>query len=186
MPEYTADVVGMGTLRLLETIRDSKHKTKFYQASSSEMYGGTYNGMIDETTPLRPRSPYACAKAFAHHTTQNYREGYGIFAVNGVLFNHESPRRGETFVTRKITRGIASILAGQESKLYLGNLEAKRDWGYTPEYVEAMWLMLQQEKPEDYVIATGESHSVKEFLQEAFNYVGLDWEKHVVIDPSKL
>ncbi|MBS3064027.1 MAG: GDP-mannose 4,6-dehydratase [DPANN group archaeon] len=183
MPEYTADVVGMGTLRLLETIRDSKHKTKFYQASSSEMYGGTYNGMIDETTPLRPRSPYACAKAFAHHTTQNYREGYGIFAVNGVLFNHESPRRGETFVTRKITRGIASILAGQESKLYLGNLEAKRDWGYTPEYVEAMWLMLQQEKPEDYVIATGESHSVKEFLQEAFNYVGLDWEKHVVIDP---
>ena len=147
------------------------------------MYGGTYNGMIDETTPLRPRSPYACAKAFAHHTTQNYREGYGIFAVNGVLFNHESPRRGETFVTRKITRGIASILAGQESKLYLGNLEAKRDWGYTPEYVEAMWLMLQQEKPEDYVIATGESHSVKEFLQEAFNYVGLDWEKHVVIDP---
>lgn len=182
MPEYTGDVTGLGTVRLLEAIRRSGIKTKFYQASSSELFGDA-PAPQNEETPMRPRSPYAAAKLYAYWMVRNYREAYGMFAVNGILFNHESPRRGETFVTRKITRAVARIKLGLQKKLYLGNLEARRDWGYAPEYVEAMWLMLQQEEPEDYVIATGESHSVKEFLEEAFGYLDLDWRDHVEIDP---
>ncbi len=181
-PEYTADVTGLGALRILDAIRESGVNSKFYQASSSEMFGGSPPPQ-NENTPLHPRSPYASAKTYAYWVTVNYRESYGIFACNGILFNHESPRRGETFVTRKITRAIASILAGEQDKLYMGNLDAKRDWGYAPDYVEAMWLMMQQEKPDDFVIATGETHTIKEFLTEAFNLVGLDWKKYVEIDP---
>ncbi len=183
VPEYTAEVTGLGCLRILEAIRESGVNIKFYQASSSELYGKVVEIPQKETTPFYPRSPYACAKAFAFYTTVNYRESYGTYAVNGILFNHESPRRGETFVTRKITRGIANIKLGLQSKLYLGNLDAKRDWGFAGDYVEGMWLMLQQAEPEDYVLATGETHSVREFLDEAFEHAGLDWKKHVEIDP---
>ena len=183
MPEYTANVSGLGTLRVLEAIKNSGLPIKFYQASSSEMFGASPPSQ-NESTPFHPRSPYACSKVFAYYTTQFYREAYGIFACNGILFNHGSKRRGETFVTRKITRGIARIKAGLDKKLYLGNLDAKRDWGYSPEFVYAMYLMLQQPKPDDFVIATGEAHSVKEFLEEAFNYAGLgNWRKYVEIDP---
>ncbi|MDI7261248.1 MAG: GDP-mannose 4,6-dehydratase [Thermodesulfobacteriota bacterium] len=182
MPEFTGDVTGIGTTRLLEAIRRSGIKTKFYQASSSEMFGDTPPPQNEET-PFRPRSPYGAAKVYAYWMVRNYREAYNMFACNGILFNHESPRRGETFVTRKITRGIAHIVAGKQEKIYLGNLEAKRDWGFAPEYVETMWLILQQGKPEDYVIGTGETHSVKEFLEEAFTYVKLDWAKYAEIDP---
>lgn len=182
MPEYTGDVTGLGTTRILEAIRRSGIKTKFYQASSSEMFGAAPPPQ-NETTPFRPRSPYACAKVYAFWMTVNYRDGYGLFACNGILFNHESPRRGETFVTRKITRAIANIIAGRQKKLYLGNLSAKRDWGYAPEYVEAMWLMIQQDNPDDYVIGTGEAHSVQEFVEEAFTYADLDWREYVEIDP---
>ena len=183
IPEYTGNVTGLGTTRLLEAIRRSGSKIKFYQASSSEMFGDA-PAPQNEKTLLRPRSPYAAAKVYAYWMARNYREGYGIFASNGILFNHESFRRGETFVTRKITRAIAKIIAGKQKELYLGNLAAKRDWGFAPEYVEAMWLMLQQEKPDDYVIGTGENHSIKEFLQESFAYAGLDWKKYVKIDPK--
>jgi GDPmannose 4,6-dehydratase len=183
MPEYTADITGLGTIRILEAIRETRIKTKFYQASSSEMFGNAQEVPQKETTPFYPRSPYGIAKVFAYWTTVNYREAYGIFACNGILFNHESPRRGGTFVSRKITRGVARILAGKQDKIYLGNLDAKRDWGYAPEYVEAMWRMLQQEKPDDYVIATGEAHSVREFVEEAFKLVNLDWQKYIAIDP---
>lgn len=182
IPEYTGDVTGLGTIRLLEAIREVGLKTRFYQAGSSEMFGLVQQVPQSETTPFYPRSPYGAAKVYAHWITVNYRESYGLFACNGILFNHESPRRGETFVTRKITRAVAQIKAGLQDKLYLGNLEAKRDWGYAKEYVEAMWLMLQQETPDDYVIATGETHSVREFLHEAFSHAGLDWEKYVVHD----
>ncbi len=182
MPEYTGDVTGLGTVRLLEAVRRSGIKTKFYQASSSELFGDA-PAPQNEATPMRPRSPYAAAKLYSYWLVRNYRDAYGMFAVNGILFNHESPRRGETFVTRKITRAVARIKLGLQQKLYLGNLEARRDWGYAPEYVEAMWLMLQQEEPEDYVIATGESHSVREFLEEAFGYLDLDWRDYVEIDP---
>lgn len=181
IPEYTGNVTGLGTARILEAIRRSKNKIKFYQASSSEMFGAA-GAPQSECTAFRPQSPYACAKAYAYWMVRNYRDGYGLFACNGILFNHESPRRGETFVTRKITRGLAAILSGKQKKLFLGNLDAKRDWGFAPEYVEMMWLMLQQGKPDDYVVGTGESHSVKEFVQEAFKYAGLDWKKYVVID----
>jgi len=180
--EYTGDIVGLGTTRILEAIRQSGIKARFYQASSSEMFGDSPPPQ-SEVTPFQPRSPYAIAKVYAYWMTRNYRDGYELFATNGILFNHESPRRGETFVTRKITRAIAHILAGTEKYVYLGNLEAKRDWGYAPEYVEAMWLMLQQDEPDDYVMGTGETHSVKEFLLEAFDYAGLDWQKHVKTDP---
>lgn len=188
IPEYTANITGVATLRMLEAIKDYEKNTgkkvKFYQASSSEMFGAT-NPPQHEESPFYPRSPYGVAKVFSYHTTKNYREAHNMFAVNGILFNHESPRRGETFVTRKITRGIARILKGLDKKLYLGNLEAKRDWGYAPEYVEAMWMMLQQEKPEDYVIGTGEAHSIKEFVEAAFKHVGItDWEKYIGIDPK--
>ena len=186
-PEYTVDAVGMGTLRLLEALRDYQQRNdreiRFYQAGSSEMYGLVQAVPQNEDTPFYPRSPYACAKVYAHWQTINYRESYGLFACNGILFNHESPRRGETFVTRKITRAIARIVASQQKKLYLGNLDSKRDWGYAKDYVEAMWLMLQQEKPDDYVISTGETHSVREFLEEAFAYVNLKWDDYVEIDP---
>jgi len=182
VPEYTGDVVAIGTTRILEAIRRSGIKAKFYQASSSEMFGGA-DPPQSEQTPFEPRSPYAAAKVYAFWMTKNYRQGYGLFAANGILFNHESPRRGETFVTRKITRAIAHMLAGRQEYLYLGNLDSKRDWGYAPEYVGAMWLMLQQEQPDDYVIGTGETHSVKEFLTESFSYAGLDWEKRVRTDP---
>jgi len=181
-PEYTGEVGALGTTRLLEAIRDSGIKTKFYQASSSEMFGNAEEVPQNEKTPFRPRSPYAVAKVYAYWMTVNYREAYNMFACNGILFNHESPRRGETFVTRKITMGLARIKHGIQEKLYLGNLDAKRDWGFAGDYVEAMWLMLQQPKPDDYVIATGETHSVKEFLQEAFDYTGLNWKKYVQID----
>jgi len=185
-PEYTVDAVGMGTLRLLEAIRDYQHRKgheiRFYQAGSSEMYGLVQAVPQNELTPFYPRSPYACAKVYAHWQTINYRESYGLFACNGILFNHESPRRGETFVTRKITRAIANIVAGKQKKLYLGNLDSKRDWGYAKDYVEAMWLMLQEDNPDDYVISTGETHSVREFLEEAFAYVNLKWEDYVEID----
>ncbi len=185
IPEYTANVVALGTLRLLDAIRENKMPTKFYQAGSSEMFGDVLEIPQKETTPFNPASPYGVAKVFAHQICKNYRTAYGMFICNGILFNHESPRRGKTFVTRKITRGIASILAGKMDKLYLGNLEAKRDWGFAPEYVEAMWLMLQQDEPDDYVIATGETHTVKEFLQEAFSLVGIEnWEKYIGIDPK--
>ncbi len=182
-PEYTADVTGTGTIRLLEAIREVGIKPRFYQASSSEMYGMVQEVPQKETTPFYPRSPYGCAKVYSFWITVNYRESYGMHASNGILFNHESPRRGETFVTRKITRAVAHIKAGLQDKLYLGNLDAKRDWGYAKEYVEAMWLMLQQDTPDDYVIATNETHSVREFLEVAFSHVGLDWQKYVEIDP---
>jgi len=184
IPEYTANTVALGTLRLLDAIRESGIKTKFYQAGSSEMFGDVLETPQKETTPFNPASPYGVAKVFGHQICKNYREAYGMFICNGILFNHESPRRGKTFVTRKITRGIASILAGKIDKLYLGNLDAKRDWGYAKEYVEAMWLMLQQDKPDDYVIATGETHTIREFLDEAFALVGIkDWSNYIGIDP---
>ena len=182
IPEYTADITAMGSLRILEAIRQFCPKAKYYQASSSEMYGKVKETPQSEKTPFHPRSPYGVSKVFSYWITKNYRESYDMFACNGILFNHESPRRGETFVTKKITKAIAKIKAGKQKKLYLGNLDAKRDWGYAKDYVEAMWLMLQQEKPDDYVIATGETHSVKEFLEEAFNLVGLKWEDYVEID----
>jgi GDPmannose 4,6-dehydratase len=183
IPEYTADITAVGTTRILEAVHATGIATKFYQASSSEMFGRVVETPQSETTPFRPCSPYACAKVYAHWMTVNYRESYGIFACNGILFNHESPRRGETFVSRKITRAVARILCGLQNKLYLGNLDAKRDWGYTPEYVEAMWRMMQLEQPDDFVVATGETHTVREFVQSAFTHVGLDWEKWVEIDP---
>jgi GDPmannose 4,6-dehydratase len=182
IPEHTGDVTGVATTRLLESIRHSGVKTRFYQASSSEMFGDA-PAPQSEATPFRPRSPYAAAKVYAHWITVNYREAYGLYACSGILFNHESPRRGETFVTRKITRALAQILAGNQEKLYLGNMEARRDWGYAPEYVECMWKMLQQEAADDYVIGTGESHSVRDFVEAAFSYAGLDWKKHVEVDP---
>jgi GDPmannose 4,6-dehydratase len=182
IPEYTFDVTGAGTLRLLEAIRESGVTTRFYQASSSEMYGSAPPPQ-SETTPFHPRSPYAVAKVAAYWAAVNYREAYGMYACNGILFNHESERRGETFVTRKITRAVARIKHGLQDKLYLGNLDAKRDWGYAPDYVEAMWMMLQAHTPDDYVIATGETHSVREFLELAFAHAGLDWGSHVEIDP---
>jgi GDPmannose 4,6-dehydratase len=182
VPEYTADATGMGTIRILEALRASGSQARFYQASSSEMFGASPPPQ-NENTPFHPRSPYGVAKMFAFWTTVNYREAYGIFASNGILHNHESPRRGETFVTRKITRAVARIKAGIQDKLYLGNLDARRDWGYAPEYVEAMWLMLQQDEPDDFVIATGKSHTIREFAQLAFAHVDLDWEEHVRVDP---
>jgi GDPmannose 4,6-dehydratase len=184
IPEYTGDVTGLSTVRILEAIRQTGVNSRFYQASSSEMFGNVQQVPQTERTPFYPRSPYGAAKVYAYWATVNYRESYDIFACNGILFNHESPRRGETFVTRKITRAAARIKAGLEDKLYLGNLDAKRDWGYAKEYVEAMWLMLQQDQPDDYVIATGETHSVREFLDEAFSYVGLDSQQYVEIDPK--
>jgi GDPmannose 4,6-dehydratase len=184
MPEYTADVTGVGTVRLLDAIMESGVKTKFYQASSSEMYGKVMEVPQKETTPFYPRSPYGCAKVFAYWLTVNYREAYGIHASNGILFNHESPRRGETFVTRKITRSLARILAGKQRELFLGNLDAKRDWGYAKDYVEAMWLMLQQPEPDDYVISTGETHSVREFLELSFGSVGLEYKEFIKINPK--
>ncbi len=184
IPEYTSEITALGALRILEAIRETRVKSRFYQASSSEIYGRVKTVPQNEKTPFEPVSPYAVAKLFAYWTTVNYRESYGIFACNGILFNHESPRRGETFVTRKITRAVARIKQGLEDKLYLGNLNARRDWGYAKDYVEAMWLMLQQDKPDDYVIATGETHSVKEFVIEAFGYAGLDWRKYVRVDKS--
>ncbi len=184
MPEYTGDITAMGTVRLLEAIRETGIETRFYQASSSEMFGKVVETPQTEQTPFYPRSPYGCSKVYAYWTTVNYRESYGIFACNGILFNHESPRRGETFVTRKVTRAAARIKAGIEEKLYIGNLDARRDWGYAKEYVEAMWLMLQQDQPDDFVIATGECHSVRELVELAFGYVGLDWREHVAIDPK--
>jgi len=186
IPEYTADISAVGTIRILEAIRETKLQPRFYQASSSEMYGKVLEVPQSETTPFYPRSPYGCAKVFAFWATVNYRESYNLFATNGILFNHESPRRGETFVTRKITRAVAYIKAGLQKKLYLGNLDAKRDWGYAKEYVEAMWLMLQQDKPDDFVIATGETHSVREFCEEAFGCVGLDWKEYVELDERYL
>ena len=189
-PEYTVDSVGMGTLRLLEAIRDYQQRTKiqvrFYQAGSSEMYGLVQEVPQKEITPFYPRSPYACAKVYAHWQTVNYRESYNLFACNGILFNHESPRRGETFVTRKITMAVARIMAGKQKKLYMGNLDAKRDWGYAKDYVKAMWLMLQQDQPDDYVISTGETHAVREFLELAFSYVNLDWQDYVEFDERYL
>jgi GDPmannose 4,6-dehydratase len=182
-PEYTTDITGTGTIRLLEAIRETGIQPRFYQASSSEMFGKVQEIPQRETTPFYPRSPYGCAKVYSFWITVNYRESYGLYACNGILFNHESPRRGETFVTRKITRAVAHIKAGLQDKLYLGNLDAKRDWGYAREYVEAMWLMLQQDTPDDYVVATNETHSVREFLEVAFGHVGLDWQKHVETDP---
>lgn len=185
-PQFTGDVVGLGTLRLLEAIRDVRPNTRFYQAGSSEMYGKVLEVPQSEKTPFYPRSPYGAAKVYAHWLAVNYREAYNLFICNGILFNHESPRRGETFVTRKITRGVAAIKLGIQDKLYLGNLDAKRDWGYAKDYVEAMWLMLQQDKPDDYVIATGETHTVREFVEMAFAEVGLDWQKYVEIDEKYL
>ena len=182
-PEYTTDITATGTVRLLEAIRETGIRPRFYQASSSEMFGMAREVPQTEKTPFYPRSPYGCAKVYSYWITVNYRESYNLHASNGILFNHESPRRGETFVTRKITRAIACILAGLQDELYLGNLDAKRDWGYAKEYVEAMWLMLQQNKPDDYIIATNETHSVREFLDVAFGHVGLDWKQHVKKDP---
>lgn len=189
-PEYTVDAVGMGVLRILEAIRDYQQRTgievRFYQAGSSEMFGKVLEIPQKETTPFYPRSPYACAKVYGHWQTVNYRESYDLFACNGILFNHESPRRGETFVTRKITRAVARIKMGMQDDIYLGNIDSKRDWGYAKDYVRAMWLMLQQDAPDDYVIATNETHSVKEFLEIAFGYVGLDWEKYTKFDKRYL
>lgn len=189
-PEYTVDTVAMGALRLLEAIRDYQQRTgiqvRYYQAGSSEMYGKVQDIPQSETTPFYPRSPYACAKVYAHWQTVNYRESYDLFACNGILFNHESPRRGETFVTRKITRAVARIVADKQKKIYLGNLDAKRDWGYAKDYVRAMWLMLQQDQPDDYVVATGETHSVEEFLKVAFGHVNLNWRDYVEFDPRYL
>jgi GDPmannose 4,6-dehydratase len=179
IPEYTADTTAVGTVRILEAIRETGLKTRFYQASSSEMFGKVQETPQKETTPFYPRSPYGCAKVYAHWITVNYRESYDLFACSGILFNHESPRRGETFVTRKITRSVARIKAGLEDALYLGDLDPKRDWGYAKEYVEAMWMMLQQDQPDDYVIATGETHTVQEFVEEAFQHAGLDWRDFV-------
>jgi GDPmannose 4,6-dehydratase len=183
IPEYTGDITGLGTLRLLEAIRKTDIKTRFYQASSSEMFGAAPPPQ-SETTPFQPQSPYAAAKVYAYYIAKNYREAYKIFACNGILFNHESPRRGETFVTRKITRAATRIKLGMQKKLYLGNLEAKRDWGYAGDYVEAMWLMLQQEKPDDYAIATGETHSVREFVEKVFAKLDMDYHDYVEIDPK--
>jgi GDPmannose 4,6-dehydratase len=189
-PQYTVDTVGMGALRLLEAVREYQHRTgdqvRFYQAGSSEMYGKVQAVPQSETTPFYPRSPYACAKVYAHWQTVNHRESYNMFACNGILFNHESPRRGETFVTRKITRALARIVAGQQQKLYMGNLDSKRDWGYAKDYVKAMWMMLQQDEPDDYVVATGETYSVREFLDVAFGHVGLDWHNYVEFDQRYL
>jgi len=182
IPEYTGEVTALGSVRLLEAIREAHIPTKFYQASSSEMFGNA-PAPQNENTPLLPRSPYAAAKLYAHWMTTTYREGYGLFACSGILFNHESPRRGETFVTRKITKAVARIHAGRQQKLFLGNLDARRDWGFAGDYVEAMWLMMQQDKPDDYVIATGETHSVRDFLEEAFGRMDMDWKKYVEIDP---
>ena len=182
IPEYTGEITALGTVRLLEAIRETGVDTRFYHASSSEMFGSAPPPQ-SETTPFQPRSPYAAAKVYAHWMTVNYRDGYNLFAANGILFNHESPRRGETFVSRKITKAVARIKTGSQDKLFLGNLDARRDWGYAGDYVEAIWRMLQQSKPSDYVIATGETHSVREFLDEAFGYVDLDWKKYVEIDP---
>ena len=178
IPEYTGDVVGLGTVRILDAIKESGIKTKFYQASSSEMFGLVQETPQKETTPFYPRSPYACAKVYAYWITRNYRESYGLYACNGILFNHESPRRGETFVTRKVTRGLARIVCGLEEKLYLGNIDAKRDWGYAKDYVEGMWRMLQQEMPDDYLLATGETHTVREFIEETAKLLGMNlvWE----------
>jgi GDPmannose 4,6-dehydratase len=186
MPEHTASIDGLGPLRLLEAIREAKPDAKFYQASTSELFGNSDISPQNETTPFRPRSPYAVSKLFAYWMTVNYREAYDIYAVNGILFNHESPRRGENFVTRKITLGAARIKLGLQDKLTLGNLDAKRDWGYARDYMEAAWLMLQQEKPDDYVVATGEAHSVREFLDEAFSYLDLNWKRYVDTDPRYL
>ena len=182
-PVYTVQADALGTINFLEAIRDTGKPVRFYQASSSEMYGKAAETPQTETTPFHPRSPYACAKVYSYYQTVNYRESYDMFACNGILFNHESPRRGETFVTRKITRGATRIKLGSQKKLFLGNLSAKRDWGFAGDYVEAMWMMLQQEKPDDYVIATGESHSVEEFLTEVFGLLDLDWREHVEVDP---
>ena len=186
MPKFTAETAGMGTLRMLEAVRTADWPIRFYQAGSSEMFGKVLESPQRETTPFNPRSPYAVSKVFAHFMTVDYREAYGLHASNGILFNHESPRRGGTFVTRKVTRGVAAILAGTQEHLFLGNLEAKRDWGYAKEYVEAMWLMLQQPEPDDYVIATGETHSVRELCEVAFGLVGLDWERYVRVDAKYL
>ena len=183
IPEYTADATAMGTIRMLEAIRASGVATKFYQAGSSEMFGSSPPPQ-NESTPFHPRSPYSVSKVFAHWATVNYREAYSMFCANGILFNHESPRRGETFVTRKISRAVARIKAGVQEELFLGNLDAKRDWGYAPDYVEAMWLMMQHEEPLDLVIATGESHTVREFVEAAFGYAELDWERYVRVDPN--
>jgi GDPmannose 4,6-dehydratase len=183
IPEYTSDITGVGAIRILEAIREADTRSRFYQASSSEMFGKAQMVPQNETTPFWPRSPYGVAKVFSYWATVNYRESYGLHASNGILFNHESPRRGETFVTRKITRAVARIKAGLQDKLFLGNLDAKRDWGYAPEYVEAMWLMLQQDAPDDYVVATGETHTVREFLDLSFGHAGLDWKPYVEKDP---
>lgn len=183
VPEYTGEVTGLGTVRLLEAIRETGIRPKFYQASSSELFGKAAEVPQTERTPFHPRSPYGCAKAYAYYITVNYRESYGLFACNGLLFNHESERRGETFVSRKITRAATRIKLGLQEKLYLGNLDARRDWGHARDYVEAMFLMMQADEPDDYVIATGETHSIKEFLDEAFGYLDLDWKRHVEIDP---
>jgi GDPmannose 4,6-dehydratase len=183
IPEYTGEVTGLGTVRFLEAIRELGMTPKFYQASSSELYGKVFETPQTETTPFYPRSPYACAKAYAYHITVNYRESYGLFASNGILFNHESERRGETFVSRKITRAATRIKLGLQDKLYMGNLDARRDWGYARDYVEAMWMIMNAEEPDDYVVATGETHSVREFLEQTFGYLDLDWEKYVEIDP---
>ena len=183
IPEYTAEVTGLGTVRFLEAIREAGIRPKFYQASSSELYGKVVETPQTEKTPIQPRSPYGCAKAYAYYITMNYREAYGLFACNGILFNHESERRGETFVSRKITRAATRIKLGLQEKLFMGNLDARRDWGYAKDYVEAMWLMMNVEEPDDYVIATGETHSVREFLEKAFGHLDLDWQKYVEIDP---
>jgi GDPmannose 4,6-dehydratase len=182
MPEYTAEVDALGTIRILEAVRRSGFSERYYQASTSELFGSATPPQ-SELTPFEPRSPYAAAKLYSYWVTRNYREGYNIFASNGILFNHESPRRGETFVTRKITRALAAIKSGKQSKLFLGNLDSKRDWGYAPEYVEAMWMMLQHDHADDFVVGTGESHTIREFLDEAFGYAGMDWHKYVEIDP---
>jgi len=182
MPEYTGSITGLGATRILEAIRSSRIKARFYQASSSEMFGSAPPPQTEDT-PFEPRSPYAIAKTYAYWMTVNYREAYGLFAVNGILFNHESPRRGETFLTRKVTRAVARILSGMQDKVFLGNLDARRDYGYAPEYVEVMWRMLQQENPDDYVVGTGVAPTIREFVQEAFDYAGLDWEQYVEIDP---
>ena len=186
IPEYTAEITALGTTRILEAIRDSGIRTKFYQASSSEMFGKVVETPQKETTPFYPRSPYGAAKVYAYWITVNYREAYNLFACNGILFNHESPRRGETFVTRKITMALARIKHGVQKKLYLGNLDAKRDWGFAGDYVEAMWLMMQQQTPDDYVIATGQTRSVREFLEAAFGYAGLNWQDYVEMDERYL
>jgi GDPmannose 4,6-dehydratase len=184
MPEYTGNVTALGVLRLLDAIRELGLGTRVYQAGSSEMYGLVQETPQTERTPFHPRSPYGVSKVFGHWLAVNYREGYGMHVSNGILFNHESPRRGENFVTRKITMGLAAIRQGKTTELRLGNLEAKRDWGYAKDYVEAMWMMLQRDQPDDYVVATGETHSVREFLEEAFSYAGLDWQKYVKVDPK--